>query len=76
MICLVNMILEGPDIKDQMTDTDTAAVAIAQILKLKSVKHKRMQSTSPSFTVRHSHAKEMPLTIYVGMMLHAHTREH
>ncbi|XP_076031372.1 uncharacterized protein LOC143019540 isoform X1 [Oratosquilla oratoria] len=32
LICLVNMILEGPNIKDQMTDTGTAAVAIAQTL--------------------------------------------
>ena len=75
LICLVNMILEGPNIKDQMTDTGTAAVAIAQILKFNSVKHKRMQSTSPSSTVRHSHAQETPLPIYVGMMLHAHTRK-
>ena len=41
------MILERSNIKDQMTDTGTAAVAIAEILKFNSVKHKRMQSTPP-----------------------------
>ena len=75
LICLITMILEGPNIKDQMTDTGTAAVAIAQILKFNSVNHKRMQSTSPPSTVRHSHAQETPLPIYLGMMLHAHTRK-
>ena len=55
----------GPD--------DRAAVAIAQIFKFNTVKHKCMQSTSSSSTVRHIHAQETPLPIYVGMMLYTHT---
>ena len=41
-----------------MTDTSTAAVTIAQMLKFNSVKHKRKQSTSASSTVRHRPAQE------------------
>jgi len=76
LLGLFSMVLEGPSIKDQMTDASTAAVTIAQMLKFNSVKHKRMQSTSASSTVRHSPAQETPVPIYVGMMLHAHTRIH
>ena len=34
-----------------------------------------MQSTSASSTARHSPAQETPVLIYVGMILHAHTRK-
>ena len=62
-------------VEDQMTKTCSAAISIAQILKFNSVKHKRLQSSSPTSTVRHSPAQETPLPIYIGMMLHAHTRK-
>ena len=75
LLALVSMILDGPSIKDQMTDTITAAVTIAQMLKFNSVKHKRKQSTSASSTVRHRPVQETPVPIYIGMMLHAHTRK-
>ena len=75
LACLVSVILDGPSIKDQMTDTTTAAVTIAQMLKFNSMKHMRKQSTSASSTVRHRPAQETPVPIYVGMMLHTHTRK-
>ena len=68
LLALVGMILDGPSIKDQMTDTTTAAVTIAQMLKFNSVKHKRKLRTSESSTVRHRPAQEMLVPIYVGMM--------
>ena len=73
LLALVSMILDGPSFKDQMTDTTTAALTIAQMLKFNSVKHKRKQSTSASSTVRHRPAQETPVPMYVGMMLHAQT---
>ena len=75
LLALVSMILDGPSIKDQMTDTITAAVTIAQMLKFNCVKHKCKQSTSASSTVRHRPAQETPVPIYIGMILHAHTHK-
>lgn len=74
LLGMVRMILEGPSIKDQMEDTTPAALAIAQLLKFNSVKHKRSHA-KPSTSVRHSTAQETPVPMYVGMMLHAHTRK-
>ncbi|KAJ8407186.1 hypothetical protein AAFF_G00288620 [Aldrovandia affinis] len=75
LLALVSMILEGPSIKEQMADTNPAAIATTQILKFNSVKHKRTRGTTSSTSVRHSVAQETPLPIYIGMMLHAHTRK-
>ena len=58
-----------------MADTNPAAIATAQILKFNSIKHKRTRGTTSSTSVRHSVAQETPLPIYIGMMLHAHTRK-
>ena len=74
LLTLVNMILEGPSIKDQMQEaTSPAALTIAQLLKFNSVKHKRAPDTAAF--VRHSTAQETPVPLYVGLMLHAHTRK-
>ena len=56
LLTLVNMVLEGPSIKDQMEEaTSPAATSIAQLLKFNSVKHKRAPDR-PAF-VRHSTAQ-------------------
>ena len=75
LLALVSMILEGPSIKDQTADTNTAAFTAAQILKFNSIKHKLTHGTTSSTSVRHSVAQETPLPIYIGMILHAHTRK-
>ena len=72
LLTLVNMILEGPSIKDQMQEaTSPAALTIAQLLKFNSVMHKRAPDTAAF--VRHSTTQETPVPLYVGLMLHAHT---
>ena len=72
LLTLVNMVLEGPSIKDQMEEaTSPAALTIAQLLKFNSVKHKRAPDTAAF--VRHSTAQETPVPLYIGLMLHAHT---
>ena len=74
LLTLVNMILEGPSIKDQMEEvTSPAALTIAQLLKFSTVKHKRAQGTAAF--IRHSTAQETPVPLYIGLMLHAHTRK-
>jgi len=73
LLALVSMIVEGPSIKEQVADTNPAAIATAQILKFNSIKHMRTRGISSSSSVRHSAAQETPLSIYIGMMLHAHT---
>ena len=75
LLVLVSMVLEGPNIKDQIGECATpASLSIAQMMKYNCVKHRRKQAdTSPS--VRHSSALETPLSIYIGLMLHAQTRK-
>lgn len=75
LLALVSMILEGLSIKEQMADTNPAGISIAQILKFNSIKHMRTHDTTSSTSVRHHVAQETPLPIYIGMMLHAHTRK-
>ena len=72
---LVSMVLEGPNIKDQMADTTLAAFAIAQMLKFTCVKHNRAHPTTGLATARHSAAQETPVPTYVGMMLHTHSHK-
>ena len=72
LLTLVNMILEGPSIKDQMAKaTSPAALAIAQMPTFNTVKQKWTLDTAAS--VRHNASQETPVPIYVGLMLHAHT---
>ena len=74
LLTLVNMILEGSSIKDQMEEeTSPAALTIAQLLKFNTVKHKQAQGTAAF--VRHRTAQETPVPLYIGLMLHAHTRK-
>ena len=72
LLALVNMILEGPSIQDQNEATTSAALSIAQLLKFNGIKHKLKQATP---TVRHSIGQETPVPIYIGLMLHAHSRK-
>ena len=66
------MILDGPKIiKDQISTTQ-AALTIAQLLKFNAVRHQRKGRT---MIVRHSPAQEIPVPIYVGLQLLAHTRK-
>ena len=67
------MLLEGPNIVKQ-TDRPVRfeALTIAQLIRHNSVKHRRK---SLSTTAHHGHNQDMPLPLYVGMMLYAQTRK-
>lgn len=69
------MILEGPSIQDQSEAMSSAALTISQLLKLNSVKHKWKQTAVQSSVVRHSIDQGTPVPTYVGLMVHAHTRQ-
>ncbi|KAG7157201.1 hypothetical protein Hamer_G010050 [Homarus americanus] len=45
-----------------------------QLLKFTSIKHKWVHNATTSVTERHSTSQETPVPLYMGMMLHAHTR--
>ena len=79
LVAMVNMVLDGPSIKNQSLSSSTqAALSIAQLLKFNSVKQRRKQGatkTQEHPAVRHSTSHETPLPTYVGMMLHAETRK-
>lgn len=74
-VALVNMILDGSNIKHQTelaeTTTTSAALAISQLFVFNSVKHARKESTG---SVRHNHSRETPLPLYLSMKIHAATR--
>ena len=75
LLTLMNMVLEqahASSIKDQMAEeTSPAALAIAQLLKFNSVKHKRTAGTAAF--VRHRTSQETPVPLYIGLMLHGDT---
>jgi len=75
LLALVTMILEGPSIKDLRVSTNQAALSISQLLKFNSLKHRRADTSNMPRPVRHATAQETPLPIYIGLMLHAHTRK-
>ena len=60
-----------------MVEANTpAALAIAQMLNFNSIKHKQTQhAQGPTVSVRHSVAQQTPVPLYIGLMLHTHTRE-
>ena len=75
LLALVNMVLEGPSIKDQIQECSTQLhFPIAQVLKFNSVKHTRSQVDTTS-SVKHSIAQETAVPTYIGLVLHAHTQK-
>ncbi|KAG0714855.1 hypothetical protein GWK47_013293 [Chionoecetes opilio] len=75
LLALVNMILDGANIKHQAklanTSTTAAALTVSQLLVFNSVKHARsVESTS----VRHSRERETLLPLYLSLKIHAVTR--
>ena len=70
---LVQMILYGPNIQQQMEfESSQAALTIAQLLMFNS--YSRQPNESAKY-VRHIKDREPPLSIYLGLSLHAQTRK-
>ena len=65
LLGLVRMIHEGPNIKDQNAQSNNA-LAISQLIAFNPIKQTHE---------RHTRSSETPLSIYLGLLLHAHTRK-
>ena len=77
LLALVNMILEGPNIRNENGQEQVGinvALMRSQLLIFNAVKRHR-DPTSENKTTRHSLMRETPLLIYVGLVLHAETRK-
>ena len=76
LLALVNMILEGPNIKHQsqlINATDkTASNSICQLMVFNSVKN--AQNMNSSAHAHQKHMYEMPVPLYITMKIHAVTR--
>ena len=69
----INMLLEGPGITERSDRKATpACLSIAQQIKHNAVK--RTRAGEPA-RVRHDREKETPFPLYVGLLIHAHTRQ-
>ena len=72
LVALVSIILDGPNITRRDGDESRqATLSIAQLVQLNSSVRKRGESTS----IHHSKSRETPVPIYLGMMIHGHTRK-
>ena len=72
------MILEGPTITDPYEKVTPAALSIAQLLKVNSIKPKRKEYTTKAASVCHSAPQETPCSShlqYIRLMLHGHTQK-
>ncbi|XP_041462085.1 uncharacterized protein LOC121413358 [Lytechinus variegatus] len=77
LLALVNMILDGANIKHQNqfnnTSSTAAALSLSQLLVFNSVKHTR-NTDSTSVPGNHSRDRETPLPLYLTLKIHAVTR--
>ena len=72
LVSLISMIMDGPNItKKETQEARQSALSIAQILKYNSCVRRRKGSTG----THHSKDRETPLSIYISMMIHGHTRK-
>ena len=73
LLALVNIILEGLNIKHHCTNNMKAATAISQLLIFNKVKHTR--DADAATTVHHARQSEIPLPLYmyIAMKIHAVT---
>ena len=71
---LVDMLLCGPSITKNVENTDQASLTICQLLMYNSIKNVKHVSTKRIYT-RHQKKREMPLPLYLGLKMYAHTRK-
>ncbi|MEW8547628.1 MAG: hypothetical protein AB2693_29320, partial [Candidatus Thiodiazotropha sp.] len=75
VLALIRMILNGPNIESQKGTSDVSskiALSLSQLLMFNVKKSTKKGSTSK---IRHEKARETPLAIYTGLMIHAKTRQ-
>ena len=70
LMCLVSMLLNGPNIESQDFEESEACLTIAQLIIFNMKKIKKLTAKSDRYT----QDREPPLILYLGMSVHAETR--
>ena len=70
LMCLVSMLLNGPNIESQDFEESQACLTFAQLIIFNMKKIKKLATKSD----RHNQDREPPLPLYLGMSVHAQTR--
>ena len=70
LMCLVSMLLDGPNIESQDFEESQACLTIAQLIIFNMKKIKKLATKSD----RHNQDREPPLPFYLGMSVHAQIR--
>ena len=70
LMCLVSMLLNGPNIESQDFEESQPCITIAQLIIFNMKKIKKLATKSD----RHNQDREPPLPLYLGMSVHAQTR--
>ena len=69
LLLLIKMILQGRNINSESSNaTNQAALSLAQLIKINSVKRKRRERTICS---RYTLSQETPLPVYLVLMIHS-----
>ena len=76
LLAQINMIQNGPNIKQQTqlasNASTTTALSVSKLIVFNRVKQSR--NSKPSVNVRHDRDHEIPLPLYLGLKVHAVTR--
>lgn len=78
VLALVSMILRGPSIQHQKQAPDPStkiALSLSQLVVFNAKKTSKESKESSGSHTRHIKARETPLVIYTGLMIHAKTRQ-
>lgn len=70
LMCLVSMLLNGPNIESQDFEESQTCLTIVQLIIFNLKKIKKLTAKSD----RHNQDREPPLPLYLGMSVHAQTR--
>lgn len=71
LVTLIRMLLHGPSIVDQSEEAGSLAVnSIAQLIMFNATKHPRKGTL-----LRHTTKREPSLPLYIGLLIHTHTRQ-
>ena len=72
LLALLGMIMDGTNIKTKQSDTvRQSSLSLAQLLQYNSYVRRRETSVHTP----HSKTRETPLPVYIGLMIHGHTRK-
>jgi hypothetical protein len=74
LCALVGMMLNGPNIQEQSSYSSIPAptLTISQLVMFNSSARRRQSTVDPT---KHSHNRETPVPVYLGVLMHTKTRK-